>query len=173
MRLIAVPAANNLYSYRQARAEPEGTELWEPGWTYARNTPKTGRGDHWTPVGGRWPAPQVFATDPAADVTIGDRLNRSGGWAPWSGGNPGSQGRKFLRGQCVDGSAVGVSGAVVQAFLTATDAFQGEQTSTEGGYYEVGTTEAGAHYLVAYKPGSPDIAGTTVNTLVPTNRDGT
>jgi hypothetical protein len=25
-----------------------------------------------------------------------------------------------------------------------------------------------AHYLIAYKPGSPDIAGTTVNTLTPT-----
>ena len=35
-------------------------------------------------------------------------------------------------------------------------------------------TPAGTqHYLVAYKPGSPDTAGTTVNTLTPTNVDGT
>lgn len=173
-RLHAVPAANNLYSYRQASTEPEGTEQWTPAWTYRRNVPKTGRTDHWTTQGGYWPRRSGFTSDPAIPSgVLADTVLRTGDAEPWSGGFNGHQGRKFLRGQCVDAGAVPVVGAVVQAFLTATDAFQSESPSTDGGYYEVGTVEAGAHYLVAYKPGSPDVAGTTVNTLIPTNRDGT
>ena len=34
-------------------------------------------------------------------------------------------------------------------------------------------SKATQHYLVAYKAGSPDTTGATVNTLLPTNVDGT
>lgn len=73
-----------------------------------------------------------------------------------------------------DASSVPIGGAVVQTFVTSTDAYVSETTSDDNGRYEAGTPNAGvAHYLVAYIPGSPDRAGTTVNTLIPTNRDGT
>jgi hypothetical protein len=67
-----------------------------------------------------------------------------------------------------------VANAIVQGFVTSTDAYVGEVTSGEDGTYTLGTeTVAGvAHYLVAYKAGSPDVAGTTVNTLTSTNVDG-
>jgi len=68
-----------------------------------------------------------------------------------------------------------VAGAIVQAFVTATDAFAGEVQGNTDGTYTLGVEQSKAtpHYLVAYKVGSPDIAGTTVNTLLPTNVDGT
>jgi hypothetical protein len=67
-----------------------------------------------------------------------------------------------------------VSGAVVQAFRTSDDVLVAETTADSNGQYEAGRCETGvSHYLVAYRAGSPDIAGTTVNTLTGTNRDGT
>ena len=62
----------------------------------------------------------------------------------------------------------------MQGFVTATDAYVGQDVSRDDGTYLLGTeTVAGvAHYLVAYKAGSPDIGGTTVNTLTSTNVDG-
>jgi hypothetical protein len=69
---------------------------------------------------------------------------------------------------------VPVANAIVQGYVTSTDAYVGEVQANNDGTYTLGTeTLPGvAHYLVAYKPGSPDIAGTTVNTLTSTNVDG-
>lgn len=58
-------------------------------------------------------------------------------------------------------------GCVVQLFLTATDAFIMEVTSDASGNFLLQSWYSpDAHYIVAYKAGSPDIFGTTVNTLV-------
>ena len=47
------------------------------------------------------------------------------------------------------------------------------QSRTDGSY-DLPTNFPGVnHYVVAYIAGSPDRAGTTANTLVPTNIDGT
>ena len=93
----------------------------------------------------------------------------------WNVHGYGSQSKNFLRGLCVDASDVPVSNAIVQAFVTTTDVFAGEVQAHTDGTYGVGVEQSKVtpHYLVAYKPGSPDIAGTTVNTLLPTNVDGT
>ena len=104
----------------------------------------------------------------------GQDASGAGRWSPWQRSVRGNGATKFIMGQCKDGSDVGVSGATVQGFLTATDTYVGETTADSLGNYELGTRYPGAqHYLVAYRTGSPDIAGTTVNTLTPTNRDGT
>lgn len=41
-------------------------------------------------------------------------------------------------------------------------------TSDANGNYVIYASSLLTHYLVAYRPGSPDVAGTTVNTLVGT-----
>ena len=89
----------------------------------------------------------------------------------WDGG----QSLKFLKGLCVDTSDVALMGVNVQAFRTSDDAFAGyEVQSREDGSYDLATNFPGVnHYAVAYLPGVPDRAGTTVNTLVPANIDGT
>lgn len=62
----------------------------------------------------------------------------------------------------------------VQAFVTATDLYVGDGVSNLDGTYKVlmEQQKTTAHYLVAYKAGSPDVGGTTVNTLLPTEPDG-
>jgi len=74
---------------------------------------------------------------------------------------------KKLIGTSRDSSGVALGSCLIQGFLTANDVFVGQCTSDSGGYFELPTPYTGAHYLVAYKAGSPDVAGTTVNTLIP------
>jgi hypothetical protein len=181
---IAVPGTNTIYAMFQATlpaAYADNSTLWDRRFAYAMRAPKTMCLCRWTyeQPAGWWPAPRGmgFYSDPAAPVSPWGLIDAGctlGGWEPITNNGAGNAHTKFIRGRCVDGSSVGVSGAVVQGFLTATDAYVGETTADSDGNYELGTPNPGAqHYLVAYRAGSPDIAGTTVNTLTPTNRDGT
>lgn len=97
------------------------------------------------------------------------------GYEPFSCDGEGTQSKRFIRGVTKDADGNAISGVTVQGFVTATDAYVGEDVSRDDGTYLLGTeTLAGvAHYLVAYKAGSPDIAGTTVNTITSTLVDGT
>jgi hypothetical protein len=78
----------------------------------------------------------------------------------------GTQTAKVIVGQTKDSGGSPLGNCIVQGFLTAGDVYVGEVTSDTGGYYRLPTPYTDAHYLVAYKAGSPDVAGTTVNTLV-------
>lgn len=62
------------------------------------------------------------------------------------------------------GAALGL--CLVELIETATDIGRDRQTSDAAGNFSFNTAERGkTYYLVAYKPGSPDVAGTTLNTL--------
>jgi len=86
----------------------------------------------------------------------------------------GTQNLKFIKGQCVDESDNPIPSATVQAFRTSDDAFAGyEVPARADGSFDLATNFPGVnHYVVAYDPGAPDRGGTTVNTLTPTNIDG-
>lgn len=111
----------------------------------------------------------------------GDEVPASGGissrdlFEPYSMDGDGCQGRNFLRGTCKDSGGTAVANAIVQGFRTSDDLYLGEVQGNNDGTYVLGVEQLKAVtcYLVAYKAGSPDIAGTTVNTLTPTNVDGT
>ena len=122
-----------------------------------------------------WSTSQMMSGDGSGGyVQFGQDAGNSGAWSPMQRFGRGNGATKFIMGTCKDNASNTVSGAVVQGFLTATDAYVGETTADSNGNYELGTPyPATAHYLVAYRAGSPNIAGTTVNTLTPTNRDGT
>lgn len=94
---------------------------------------------------------------------------------PYSCDGPGNQSLKFIKGLAVDTSDAPLQGVNLQAFRTSDDTFAGyEVQSREDGSYDLATNFPGVnHYVVAYLAGSPDRAGTTVNTLVPANIDGT
>ena len=94
---------------------------------------------------------------------------------PYSCDGEGTQTLKFIKGLAVDTSDAPLSGVNLQAFRTSDDAFAGyEVQSRTDGSYDLPTNFPGVnHYVVAYLAGSPDRAGTTVNTLVPANIDGT
>lgn len=106
---------------------------------------------------------------------IGRDILAGNGYEPFSCDGEGSQSLKFIKGQCIDISSNPLSGVVVQAFRTSDDTFAGyEVQSRNDGSYDLATNFPGVnHYVVAYLAGSPDRAGTTVNTLIPANVDGT
>jgi hypothetical protein len=106
---------------------------------------------------------------------VGGDYAAAQGYEPFSCDGEGTQTLKFIKGQCVDASDVALSGVNVQGFRTSDDAFAGyEVQSRTDGSYDLPTNFPGVnHYVVAYLPGSPDRGGTTLNTLTPTNIDGT
>lgn len=61
-----------------------------------------------------------------------------------------------------------VANAAVKLFRTSDDSLVHSTTSGPDGAYLVQTPHYGeAHYLITYKTGTPDIFGTSVNTLLP------
>jgi hypothetical protein len=55
----------------------------------------------------------------------------------------------------------------VELFVTSRDVSIAETVSDTSGNFTFGMPGTGPFYLVAYKVGSPDVAGTTVNTILP------
>jgi hypothetical protein len=64
-----------------------------------------------------------------------------------------------------DSAGAALGSCVVQLFRTSDDLFLVQDFSDGSGNYTLYPTEAGPYYIVAYKPGGTDVAGTTVNTL--------
>ena len=71
-----------------------------------------------------------------------------------------------LQGVCRDVNNAVVPSAVVKVFDTATDTLQGSDTTDGSGNYTVSLSIDGPLYAVAYHANAPDIAGTTLNTLM-------
>jgi hypothetical protein len=147
----------------------------EPRWSWQRRSPKTWRDrNQWHSL---WSfGCRIGCGDANMDgaASIGNGMADTDLFEPYSCDGDGNQTKRFIRGIVKDSVDVAVAGALVQGFVTATDAYVGEVQSNLDGTYTLGTeTLPGvAHYLVAYKPGSPDVAGTTVNTITSTNVDG-
>lgn len=78
----------------------------------------------------------------------------------------GANSRLGFNGFTRDASGGVIPGVTAKLFLTATDVKQSETVSGADGSFIVSTAEAGSHFLVFYKSGTPDISGTTVNTLI-------
>lgn len=147
----------------------------EPRWSWQQRSPKT-----WLDKN-RWYSLWSFGCRVGAGSPIG---SDGAGWydlsmrdlfEPYSCDGEGTQSCRFIKGITKNSSGTPISGVIVQAFRTSDDYYMGAVESREDGSYDCPTcSPAGIqHYLVAYKAGSPDIAGTTVNTLTPTNVDGT
>ena len=66
-----------------------------------------------------------------------------------------------------DSSSAPLAGVTVSMFLTSTNAPMGQTISDGSGNYSFTLySPPGPFYIIAYLAGSPDVAGTTVNTLV-------
>lgn len=66
-----------------------------------------------------------------------------------------------------DSAGAALGGVTVQLFRTVDDVYIGETVSDGAGAYSIVSVVSGPFYIVAYQAGAPDVAGTTVNTLVP------
>ncbi len=69
-----------------------------------------------------------------------------------------------------DSTGATLDSCVVDIFDTVTNNFLATTVSDTNGNYSIGVngSPAARFYAVAYKAGSPDVEGTTVNTLVST-----
>jgi hypothetical protein len=88
-------------------------------------------------------------------------------WEPWLWGESGWSRPNFIRGVCAYANGVGVPQATVESYISANGALDGSSTTDSMGNYAVPCYYSGNHYVTAYLSGSPDVAGITVNTLVP------
>lgn len=103
----------------------------------------------------------------AAGSYLGGGSDSTGRWGAMPEAGGGAQMRKFT-GITRTSSGTTMANATVQAFLTANDQFVREVVSDAGGYFELPSEYAATnHYLVAYKAGSPDSTGASLNTLQP------
>jgi len=77
--------------------------------------------------------------------------------------------RWVISGITKDSTVAALPNCIVQLFNTNNDTFIAEVVSNSIGYYEF-TLDGNVNpkYAVAYLVGSPDVAGTTINTLTPT-----
>lgn len=75
--------------------------------------------------------------------------------------------RLFISGTTKDSSSVALPSCSVKLFRTSDDLLMETVTSDGSGNYSFSSVGLGeTYYVVAYKAGSPDVAGTTVNSLV-------
>lgn len=140
-----------------------------PDYDYQRRAIKTYRDrNSWASL---WPRGSMTDGDPSSPDMV---MEAGVGFEPFSCDGEGTQTSNFILGRVLDISSNPVA-AIVQGFRTSDDAFVGEVNAKADGYYILPTFNGTgvAHYLVAYNPGSPDRAGTTVNTITPTKVDGT
>lgn len=90
------------------------------------------------------------------------------------GSGPSVQGFIPLPAQCLrifgttkDGAGAALGGCTVHLFRTVDDVEMGIVVSDGSGNYEFRSASLSTqYYVLAYKPGSPDLAGTTLNTLI-------
>jgi hypothetical protein len=85
-------------------------------------------------------------------------------WA-WDWPETGTHVPKKVIGQTLDASGAPNPGCTVKLFNTATGLLVDTQTVDSAGYYQLTDPNNVACFVVAYEAGSPDTAGTTVNTL--------
>lgn len=79
----------------------------------------------------------------------------------------GANGRFLVTGVSRDQYGSPIASCTVRLFHTSDNILQDTQTSDASGNFTVSTPYyPDTHYIVAYKSGSPDVEGTTVNTLI-------
>lgn len=94
---------------------------------------------------------------PAVNATVGN--------FPRFRSQPLAQKNPTITGVTRDSSGFPLGTCAVRCFRTADDRFMAETTSDGSGNFTIFATGTGPFYLVAYKAGTTDVAGTTVNTL--------
>lgn len=106
-----------------------------------------------------------------SDMSMGMLTENSGTTSRWAcmPDPGGASSYFFIRGTSRDSAGVALANCIIQGFRTSDDLYVGQVVSDAAGNFALPTPYSGtAHYLVAYKAGSPDVAGTSVNTIVPT-----
>lgn len=111
-----------------------------------------------------WPRSRIIGSDPASPVAAAQVFSRVEYWQDVQPKGAGGWGR--ISGVTRDAAGAVLGGCTVDLFRTSDDLKRDSVVSDAGdGTYSVGADTDATHYAVAYLAGSPDRAGTTVNTL--------
>lgn len=167
-------AVGAYYAHQHGSLQPSFSDQYYPKWDRGgARGPNTWKDkNRWVSL---WPRGSFGGGNDGSNpyTPIGSDLGAVAQYEPYSCDGPGCQTVRFIKGICYDSDSVIVANAIVQGFRTVDDVYVGQDVSRLDGSYVLGTDNSTSvqHYLVAYKPGSPDIAGTTVNTLLPTEID--
>ena len=147
-----------------------------PDWSWQRRSAKTWKDrNRWVSL---WPTARFCGGGAGggvdAMVPVGQGIEVSGMYEPYSCDGEGTQTLKWILGRCEDASGVAISDAIVKVFRASDDLFCGQTTSLSAGSFMCPSSCVGVNvYITAYKVGAPDVGGRSVNTLTPTNIDGT
>jgi hypothetical protein len=179
LRYGALSTGGGFSSKLVFQCEPFYEGMHEPRWSYRQRAPKTWKDpNRWNSLwsfGCRVNGAGLIAGADGAGV-IGQTLAEKDLFEPYSCDGAGCQTKYTIKAQVFESDGTTpVVGATVQAFTTNTETFAGETVTNSLGEYQIMVEQKKdvAHFVVAYKTGSPDKAGTTTNTLLPTNIDGT
>lgn len=74
----------------------------------------------------------------------------------------------FISGVTKDSTGATLGGCTVKLFRTDNDTLYAQMISDASGNYSFSVPNDTTYYVVSYKAGAPDVAGTTVNTLTGT-----
>lgn len=169
-------AVGAYYAHLRGTAQPAFMDQYTPRWDRGgARGPRTRRAAYTFDC--LWPRGTFGGCGADASTPyapIGSDYSGRQGFEPFSCDGDGTQTVRFIRGYSRDSGGAVLANAIVQAFVTSSDAAQVAVTSAADGFFAAPTeTIPGVqHYLVAYKTGSPDVAGSTVNTLTSTTVDG-
>ncbi len=114
-----------------------------------------------------WPSSRLSGSDATAYILGQDSQSATGYWE-WQVRWQGARTRKVFSGFTYKGDGTILPGCNVEGFVTATDTTIGSVVSAPDGSFTLPTPYAVQHYLVSYRAGSPDMEGTTSNSLLPT-----
>lgn len=165
-------------SHQPGTVRPMTEQRTDPRFNYERREPKTWKDkNRWhslwsfgcrTSGGGELPGLEGASA-------VGQSLADNDLFEPYSCDGEGTQTLKWIKGQCVDVNDAPLSGVNVAAFRTSDNAVAGITVQSRAdGSYDVPTAFPGVdHFVRAYLDGSPDRTGVTLDTLQPTNIDGT
>lgn len=108
--------------------------------------------------------PTIFRIDESKASNVGGRKIGKGPFIVGMTPLPNVSLRIF--GATKDSTGTPIASATVSLFRTADQTYVESQVSDASGNYEFRSASLSTqYYVVAYKVGSPDLAGTTVNTL--------
>lgn len=132
--------------------------------TYRRTLPPT-RSGRVQDVDVFWPRSSFTGRDVGATWGAMSMEARHQDWEYNYGYASGRSAPKVITGIARDSGGSPLGGATVSLYNTATGLLVETVTADAGGYFTVTDPNNVACFVVAYKPGSPDVCGTTVNTL--------
>lgn len=72
----------------------------------------------------------------------------------------------FVTGVTRDSTGAAVGSCSLDLYMTGVDMLAQQTVSNASGNFTFSNPGSGPFYIVAYKVGAPDLAGTTVNTLI-------